>query len=105
MRFNHHVSREKWNRCESLVIALDLVSINRFFCCILCFIAVGAERITSQYALVEFEEKDEVCTAVVPFNRICSASEGIQNGDAVKVLWHNKREYPAKFILSGLLLI
>ena len=63
---------------------------------------VPAEGSTSHYALVEFEEEE--CTAVVPFQRISSSSNDvgtIKRGDLVKVLWNDKREYLAKFILSG----
>ena len=65
---------------------------------------VAAEGSTSYYALVEFEEEE--CTAVVPFQRISSPSNDvgtIKRGNLVKVLWNGKREYLAKFILSGLL--
>ena len=45
---------------------------------------------------------------MVPFQRISSSLSDvgtIELGDLVKVLWNDKREYLAKFILSGLLQI
>ena len=68
------------------------------------FFIVAAEASTSHYALVKFEEEE--CTAVVPFQRISSSLSDvgtIELGDLVKVLWNDKREYLAKFILPGLL--
>ena len=65
------------------------------------FFIVAAEGSTSHYALVEFEEEE--CTAMVPFQRISSSSNDvgtIKRGDLVKVLWNDKQEYLAKFILS-----
>ena len=56
--------------------------------------------------LVEFE--DEECTAVVPFQHVSSDSvdlKAIRSGDMVKVLWNDKREYRARFILSGMLVV
>ena len=68
---------------------------------------MAAEILSNQYALVEFEEEE--CTAVVPFQRIfCNDSsdlETIHHGDMVKVLWNDKRDYLAKFILSGMFLL
>lgn len=51
------------------------------------------------YALVEFVEEE--CTAVVPLQRICN-HENVQAGDRVKVLWDNRKEYTAIFLLSGI---
>ena len=77
-----------------------LVVIDVFY--VLFILAV--EILESHYALVEFEEEE--CIAVVPFQRIFSDSidlEAVQRGDTVKVLWNDKREYQARFILSGML--
>ena len=49
--------------------------------------------------LVEFVEEE--CTAVVPLQRI-SNHDNVQVGDRVKVLWDNRKEYAAIFLLSGI---
>ena len=51
------------------------------------------------YALVEFVEEE--CTAVDPLQHI-SNHENVQVGDRVKVLWDNRKEYAAIFLLSGI---
>ena len=88
--------------------APELVSDGRiFFSFVTYFIFfsyLATEASVSHYALVEFEEEE--CTAVVPFQRISSSSSDVgtfRRVDLVKVLWNDKREYSAKFILSGLL--
>ena len=48
------------------------------------------------YAVVEFIEEE--CTAVVPLQRI---SGFLKQGEMVNVLWNNRKEYSAKFFLSG----
>ena len=44
---------------------------------------------------------EEECTAVVPLQRL-SVHQNLQAGQIVKVLWNNRKEYPAKFLLSGI---
>ena len=56
------------------------------------------EDASSVYALVEFVEEE--CTAVVPLQRI-SKHDDLRAGQRVKVLWDNRKEYPAIFLLSG----
>ena len=48
------------------------------------------------YAVVEFIEEE--CTAVVPLQRISGL---LKPGETVSVLWNNRKEYSAKFLLSG----
>ena len=48
------------------------------------------------YAVVEFIEEE--CTAVVPMQRI---SGSLKPGEMVTILWNNRKEYSAKFLLSG----
>ena len=43
---------------------------------------------------------EEECTAVVPLHRI-SEHDDLRAGQRVKVLWDNRKEYPAIFLLSG----
>lgn len=49
------------------------------------------------HALVEFVEEE--CTGVVPLQRVIGTS--LQAGERVTVLWSNRKEYPAIFLLSG----
>ena len=85
------------------MITLELVRNSRVFHVFYVLFIVAAEILSNQYALVEFEAEE--CTAVVSFQRIfCSDLETIQRGDMVKVLWNDKRDYLAKFILSGMFL-
>ena len=58
----------------------------------------SAEDASSVYVLVEFVEEE--CTPVVPLQRI-SDYEDLRAGQRVKVLWNNRKEYPAIFLLSG----
>ena len=52
------------------------------------------------YALVRFE--NENCNAVVPVARIQGMdSLSCKEGDQVMILWDNRKEYDATFILSG----
>ena len=53
----------------------------------------------STHALVEFIE--EGCTAVIPIQRIVSNTEGLKQGETVSVLWSNRKEYAAIYLLSG----
>ena len=102
------LAREEWNTVEYHVIALELVS-DRCTSIIDIFYVLsilGADILTNQFALVEFE--DEECTAVVPFQcvfRDLVDLEAIRSGDTVKVLWNDKQEYRARFILSGMLVV
>ena len=48
------------------------------------------------YAVVEFIEEE--CTAVFPLQRISGL---LKSGETVTVLWNNRKEYSAKFLLSG----
>ena len=65
-----------------------------------CF---SVEEDLATHALVEFIK--EGCTAVVPIHRIVttikSLVEGLEEGESVNVLWSNRREYPAIYLLSG----
>ena len=51
------------------------------------------------HALVEFIK--EGCTAVVPIHRIVTTIKSLEEGESVNVLWSNRREYPAIYLLSG----
>ena len=44
---------------------------------------------------------DEAQYAVVPLGRIVE-TKSIKDGDTVKVIWNNKKQYTATFILSGM---
>ena len=56
------------------------------------------EDASSVYSLVGFLEEE--CTAVVPLQCI-SKHDDLRAGQRVKVLWDNRKEYPAIFFLSG----
>ena len=51
------------------------------------------------HALVEFIK--EGCTAVVPMHCIVTTIKSLEEGESVNVLWSNRREYPAIYLLSG----
>ena len=54
------------------------------------------------YCLVSFHEEDSM--AVVPFKKIMHVSEvQLKEGDVVNVLWNDKRQYPATFLMKGIL--
>lgn len=52
------------------------------------------------HALVDFIK--EGCTAVVPMHRIVTIIENLKEGESVNVLWSNRKEYPAIYLLSGI---
>ena len=54
------------------------------------------EQVSPSHALIEFLE--EKCTAVVPLQRL---SGSLKQGEIVTVLWSNKMEHSARFLLSG----
>ena len=54
------------------------------------------EQVSPSHALIEFI--DEKCTPVVPLQRL---SGSLKQGEIVTVLWSNKMEYSACFLLSG----
>jgi len=65
----------------------------------MCFSLLGGEKtLNATHALVEFEEEE--CTAVVPLHRIFGLKDYVE-GEAMSVLWNNKKEYRATFIVSG----
>ena len=53
------------------------------------------------HALVEFCK--EGCTAVVPMCCIVNTNtESLKQGESVKILWSNRKQYPAIYLLSGI---
>ena len=54
------------------------------------------KEVSPSHALIEFLE--EKCTAVVPLQRL---SGSLKQGEIVTVIWNNKMEYSARFLLSG----
>ena len=53
---------------------------------------------STTHALVWFS--DEAQYAVIPCHRILNTT--IKDGDAIKVIWNNRKQYTATFILSGI---
>lgn len=59
--------------------------------------------ITATHALVRFE--DEECSAVIPLGRVMDMTSSLKKGDNIQVLWDNRKQYAAKFLLSGIMQI
>ena len=68
--------------------------------CLLLFYVLAADN-SPTHVLVEFIGDE--CVGVVPVHHILHCDvNNLGSGDKVTVIWDDKREYSARFILSGL---